>query len=603
MEQTIQAGNNVRIIVNVVDSSGAHVAATINTSTTRLQKGNTSDTTWNSATPTVETIATGVYRINFSSLSPAVSVADNDDLLRVAINGDIGGTAWTEYHLPLRCEVNNTSLANIEDAGDNYSATRGLSGTALPNAAAGASGGLPTDSTGKTAFNDVTAAAVRSEIDSNSTQLAAIVQDTGIDIPLSISNLNDLSSTDVSSAVWNAATASYGTAGSYGLLIETNLDAAVSSVGGDDAATIWSYATRVLTANTNFNDLDAAGVRAAVGLASANLDTQLSTIDTNVDSVLVDTGTDIPASISALNDLSTTDVSGAVWNAATASYGSAGSYGLLIETNLDAQVSTVGGGDSAATIYSYFTSGSNEDAFKADVSSLATSAAISALNDISAADVWSYATRTITSGGITASEVTDAVWDASVASHNTVGSFGKAFRQVKEGLVSIDGQVNDLSATSTSFITNLATAVDDYYNGQTLHFISGSLAGQSQVIRDYDGATKTITLDSALTSAPSDTDEFIVLSTHVHTMLEIEAAVNAEVLDVLTTDTFGEPTGVPLETASINYKLGTLYKSLINQITVTATKKTFHTTAGVADWEKDLSDTGTTYTETKGNAV
>ncbi len=35
--------------------------------------------------------------------------------------------------------------------------------------------------------------------------------------------------------------------------------------------------------------LDAAGVRAAIGLASANLDTQLSTIDTVVDSILVDT--------------------------------------------------------------------------------------------------------------------------------------------------------------------------------------------------------------------------------------------------------------------------------------------------------------------------
>jgi hypothetical protein len=38
--------------------------------------------------------------------------------------------------------------------------------------------------------------------------------------------------------------------------------------------------------------LDAAGVRAAVGLASANLDTQLAAIDTNVDSILADTGTD-----------------------------------------------------------------------------------------------------------------------------------------------------------------------------------------------------------------------------------------------------------------------------------------------------------------------
>jgi hypothetical protein len=37
--------------------------------------------------------------------------------------------------------------------------------------------------------------------------------------------------------------------------------------------------------------LDATGIRTAVGLASANLDTQLSTIDTVVDSILDDTGT------------------------------------------------------------------------------------------------------------------------------------------------------------------------------------------------------------------------------------------------------------------------------------------------------------------------
>lgn len=57
------------------------------------------------------------------------------------------------------------------------------------------------------------------------------------------------------------------------------------AAGAFDA--VWSVATRVLTAGTNialakgtgvtgFNDLDAAGIRTAVGLASANLDTQLS---------------------------------------------------------------------------------------------------------------------------------------------------------------------------------------------------------------------------------------------------------------------------------------------------------------------------------------
>lgn len=62
----------------------------------------------------------------------------------------------------------------------------------------------------------------------------------------------------------------------------------------DVATAVWGAATRVLTAGTNivlakgtgvtgFNDLDAAGVRAAIGLASANLDTQLDALPTNAE--------------------------------------------------------------------------------------------------------------------------------------------------------------------------------------------------------------------------------------------------------------------------------------------------------------------------------
>lgn len=69
---------------------------------------------------------------------------------------------------------------------------------------------------------------------------------------------------------WATALPGAYTAGSAGYIVGTNLDAAVSSVSGGSG-------------------LDAAGVRAAIGLASANLDTQLGAIDTVVDAVLVDT--------------------------------------------------------------------------------------------------------------------------------------------------------------------------------------------------------------------------------------------------------------------------------------------------------------------------
>jgi hypothetical protein len=49
-----------------------------------------------------------------------------------------------------------------------------------------------------------------------------------------------------------------------------------------------------------------------VGLSSANLDTQLGAIDTNVDAILVDTGTTIPGTLASLNDLDAAGVRTAI---------------------------------------------------------------------------------------------------------------------------------------------------------------------------------------------------------------------------------------------------------------------------------------------------
>jgi len=101
-EQTVETGNLATVIVSVIDSKGDHVSASIDTSTTRLQKGNSSDTTWNSVVPVVDTINTGVYRIKFSGLNPELQLNHNDDHVRCKINGSVLGTAWSEYHIPIR---------------------------------------------------------------------------------------------------------------------------------------------------------------------------------------------------------------------------------------------------------------------------------------------------------------------------------------------------------------------------------------------------------------------------------------------------------------------------------------------------------------------
>lgn len=79
--------------------------------------------------------------------------------------------------------------------------------------------------------------------------------------------------------------------------------------------------------------------------------------------------------------------------------------------------------------------------------------------------------------------------------------------------------------------------------------------------------------------------------------------VNAEVVDALATDTYAEPTGVPGATVSLAAKIGRLYMALRNQVDVTSTKKTFYDDGGAPEWEQDLSDDGTTYSQSEANAI
>lgn len=144
--------------------------------------------------------------------------------------------------------------------------------------------------------------------------------------------------------------------------------------------------------------------------------------------------------------------------------------------------------------------------------------------------------------------VADGVWDEAMSGHNIAGSAGKYLRQMKEGVVSEEGSVNDAGATTTSFITDLTEATDGHYGDLTLSFIDGALKGQSRIIGGYDGTTKTITFDEALTDAPANGDGFIILTIHNHSITQISAAIWDKLTAVHTTaGTFGKAVADILE--------------------------------------------------------
>jgi len=231
----------------------------------------------------------------------------------------------------------------------------------------------------------------------------------------------------------------------------------------------------------------------------------------------------------------------------------------------------------------------------------------------------------------TAAAIADAVLDESLAAHNTGGTLGKSIRQIKEGVVSAESTVNDASATTTSFVTALTSAVDDFYNDKILVFISGALEGQGRIISDYNGTTKAITFDEATTSAPANGDGFIILGIHSHPITQIKQEVRTEMdsnstqlaaivadtnelqgdwanggrLDLildsvlsLLDDARSEPgQGAPPVNPDAMTKLDYLYKAWRNKKTQTATTFSLFDDAGTTvDHKAAVSDDGTTAT-------
>jgi hypothetical protein len=135
---------------------------------------------------------------------------------------------------------------------------------------------------------------------------------------------------------------------------------------------------------------------------------------------------------------------------------------------------------------------------------------------------------TVTDNGESYAQLVDDIYDEPESGHNVGGSFGKGFRQTKEGTISVESTVNDASATTITFITALTEATDDHYIDVSLVFIDGALVGQSRPVLSYNGTTKAVTLGEALTEAPANGDGFIIKTDHVHTIAGIQAGLATE---------------------------------------------------------------------------
>lgn len=200
-----------------------------------------------------------------------------------------------------------------------------------------------------------------------------------------------------------------------------------------------------------------------------------------------------------------------------------------------------------------------------------------------------------------AEEIADAVLDEALSGHTTAGTLGKALADVETDAAAVlaaqPTNFADLAISATTGLVTVGGTAIGAITANSLHDSAGEEIADKVLDEALSGHTTAGTLGKALADIETDTTE-------IENLNDLSAAeVNAEVLDVLNTDTFAEPTGVPPATDTLANKIGRVHMALRNQLTVTATKMTFYDDAGNPEWEKDLSDDDTTYTETEGNAV
>jgi len=342
--------------------------------------------------------------------------------------------------------------------------------------------------------------------------------------------------------------------------------AALAADAGTEIATaVWASAARTLTAldeDSTTLDLDAT-IRAAVGLASANLDTQLTAIDDYLDTELaaVKATTDkldgmfvqttdgyifttvalaqvwdetLAAHLTAGSTGQALNAAGAAgdpWTTSLPGAYSAGQAGYIVGTNLNATISSRASQSSVDTIDGIVDSILLDTAeigtAGAGLTALASAANLAVVAGYLDTEIAAIKAKTdnlpaspAATGDIpSAASVADAVWDEAVSGHTSSGTFGKALDDADDrgSRTVIRGTVTT-GASTTSIPTSAfspAGAAADQFKGRIVIFdndtATAALRGQAtDITASSNSSTPTLTV-TALTTTPASGDTFSVV--------------------------------------------------------------------------------------------
>lgn len=123
-------------------------------------------------------------------------------------------------------------------------------------------------------------------------------------------------------------------------------------------------------------------------------------------------------------------------------------------------------------------------------------------------------------------DIADRVWDELTTGHTISGTFGKRVVDIYGRVDIAQAEVNDPTPTTTKFISTLTETMTGFWARGALIFTSGNNSGIIRGIKNYDGATKEIQVQTPLSYPLITGDKFSIIPARKFLTSDIEDIVD-----------------------------------------------------------------------------
>ncbi len=169
---------------------------------------------------------------------------------------------------------------------------------------------------------------------------------------------------------------------------------------------------------------------------------------------------------------------------------------------------------------------------------------------------------------------------------------------LEAGDFAADGVLASFSGTTAGLASGSVDADNQFNNGWRIDFRGTDRQGSS-CITDSTNSGDTVEIADILSPAPETGDEYVIYSDATCDPALL-TSINAEVVDVLSTDTHAELAALPNTTPTMKEMLQYVYEYLRNKVAVTSSAETMYKdNSSTAIGTRTLSDNGTTFAKTR----